>query len=74
MAGFENLTVEELKMLAELRYVDCYENMSRQQRESNILHATRSVSEPTSKPKPKPKSASKATKKSTPKASGKSKT
>lgn len=47
MTGFEDFTIEELKMLAELRNVDCYENMSRQQQESNILSATQSVSKPT---------------------------
>ena len=34
MTGFENFTIEELKMLAELRNIDCYENVSRQQQES----------------------------------------
>ena len=77
--GFENWTVEELKMLAEWRNIDGQGNISRQQLENDILNTTLSVPKPTSKAKPKAKpkrkSASKAKKKynSKEEAKGKSK-
>ena len=40
MASFKNLTVEEVRMLDELRNVDGSENMYDQQIESNILNVT----------------------------------
>lgn len=49
-----------MELLAKLRNIERYENMSRQQVES--VFATPSAPKPTLKPKPKPKSTSKAKK------------
>ena len=53
IASFKNLTIEELKLLAELRNRGVYENMSRQQLESNILNANLSGSQKTLQQKQK---------------------
>ena len=57
MTDLKNLTIKELKMLTELRNVNSYKNISKQQLESNILKAILSKSKPKSKEKPafKPK-------------------
>ena len=51
-------------MIAELRNVEDYKNMSRHQLNSNILNTTLYASKPTSKLKPKPESVFKAKEKS----------
>ena len=53
MSSFEKLTLEELKMLAEARSINRYENMSRQQVES--IFTRPSTPKSTSKPALKPK-------------------
>ena len=53
IASFKNLTIEELKMLAKTRKVAGYENMSRQQLESNIFNANLSGSQKTLQQKQK---------------------
>ena len=45
MSSFENLTIEELKILAKARSIDGYENMSRQQLDH--IFKTPSISKPT---------------------------
>ena len=53
MESFENLAVNELKLLAKARIIDGYKNMSRQQLES--IFTTPSPPKPTPKSKPRPK-------------------
>ena len=45
MSSFENLTIEELKILAKPRSIDGYENMSRQQLDH--IFETPSIPKPT---------------------------
>ena len=51
MTNFESLIIKELKMLTDLRNLDDYENMSKQQIKSNILNISPSASKFTSKVK-----------------------
>ena len=44
MTNSESLIIKELKMLTDLRNLDDYENMSRQQLKSNILNISPSAS------------------------------
>ena len=53
MTSFDNLAIEELKMLTKAGCVDDYENMSKQQLES--ISTTLSSAKPSLKPKPGPK-------------------
>lgn len=61
MTDLKNLTIKELKMLTELRNVNSYKNISKQQLESNILKAILSKSKPKSKEKPASKPKQKST-------------
>lgn len=61
MTDPKNLTIKELEMLTELRNVNSYKNISKQQLESNILKAILSKSKPKSKEKPASKPKEKST-------------